>query len=173
MRDTDRKGQNHTNPARLRPHAKWAQQLIALSRCQLVGMEREHVEAHLEACPACKEAYLVYCAISSLMHQKAPPAMPPGLPPKLQELKEQVLAEDAEFARGRAALSAKSGRQGEASQPVTARKPAPRPPSREKPPKKQSAKARGKASSKQDTAAVGAGVENAGQPSRQNTWGGK
>lgn len=107
MREIDQNGQHHSSSARLRPHAKWAQQLMALSQCQLVGIEREQVEAHLDECPACKQAYLVYCAVSSLIHDKAPPALPPGLPPKLQALKEKVLAEDAAFVKQRATPAAK------------------------------------------------------------------
>lgn len=157
MRASDQDESHRSSFMKRRPHVKWANQLIALSQCQLSVTEREPVEAHLENCAACSQAYLVYRGIDNLLRNTPPPELPPGLPPKLQQLKETLLAEDIEFAKRRATPAPKQ------RGPAAIRKQRPSKSSSEKAEKKRQAKGREKASNKKAAAPVGAGVENGGQ----------
>lgn len=105
MSTNPRKGHTPNKRSRLWPHIEWAEKIIALSRCELSESERRQVEAHLQDCAACTEAFKALCGVVELIPDEPAPEGPSKLPQKLQALRTKLIAEDKQAAR-RLALSA-------------------------------------------------------------------
>ena len=86
--------QQQTKQMGRRPHIRWANQIIKLAQGQLSETRRQELENHLQKCAACKETYLFYRGVSSLVRETPPPAVPEGLPPMLQQLKQKLGVRD-------------------------------------------------------------------------------
>ncbi len=95
MRAENREGDHQKKRLRLQPHMRWADKLTALYQGKLSDTERASVEAHLQECQACRQAYLVYRDVAGILHGAPKLEVSLELPPRLQELEKTLLARQA------------------------------------------------------------------------------
>lgn len=136
----DSKDHDKKRQLRLQPHAKWTEKLIALYQDKLSEEESERVEAHLNECVTCAEAYLVYHEAADILYgvpSLAPASDKYRLHSRLQMKKAELLAQDV-AAQARERADAPDTRPLEvvdqpAENPPTRTEPPPEPPMQEPP----------------------------------------